>query len=765
MWCCIKLFSNKSRCGNAFVFLSCLVIIIGHGTGAPLLAQAVSGKVVEVNTENREEPLLGANVYWSGTTVGTTTDAAGNFEIPAVGFPASLVVSFVGYRNDTVFLKELPPSPLKYSMQKTVELKSVEVEGHQKTTSISAMNPIYIERLGQGELKKAACCNLSESFETNITVDVTYSDAISGAKKIQMLGLAGTYSQIMFENIPLIRGLSSNYGFGYFPGPWIHAISLIKGSGSVINGYESISGQVCLDFLQPDEAERFFLNAYANHQQRFELNLHTAKRITEKWSSILLLHGDIQQMKQDLNKDNFLDMPVKHQLTAMNRWKYTGEKLISQIGFRALQEERQGGQVSFDYKRDFGTMNAYGIGVTDRQIDVFAKNGLFFPDQAYKSLGFITSGRIHHLNSFYGLRKYDGEQKNLYANAIWQNIISSTLHTYKAGASYLLDDYKEVFSYPFSGDSSFSRTESVPGFFTEYTYNDEKKYSAVVGMRGDWHNLYGLFLSPRLHLKYNFLPLSALRLSAGRGYRRPNIFVENSTVMASSRQVVVEHNIRPEIAWNAGMSLTHKFKIAGRDASFNTDFFRTEFENQLIVDLENPDEVRFYNLNIDNKVKSKSYSNSWQADFSLEPIKRLDLKIAYKWYDVRVQYHSGLKQMPLIPENRGMVNVAYATKYDKWKFDVTGQWYGVGRIPSTSTNPAEFQLKTKSENYFMINSQVSRNFLMWEFYVGGENLLEYIQPNAIIAADAPFGNDFDASLIWGPLSGRTIYAGVRYFLK
>lgn len=722
-------------------------------------SQPIKGKAVEINPDKKETPLFGANVYWSGTTTGTTTDQDGNFEIAPVVFPASLVISFVGYKNDTLFFHHPPESTVKSILQSTVELKTIEVEAHQQTTHISTINPINVEKITQGELKKAACCNLSESFETNATVDVTYTDAVSGAKKIQMLGLTGAYSQIMFENFPLIRGLSSNYGFGYIPGTWIKAISVIKGSGSVINGYESISGQLCLDFLQPDEAEKFFVNVYANHQQRFELNIHTAKKFNDKWSSIILLHGNDQEMKQDLNKDLFLDMPLKTQFTAMNRWKYQGEKLISQFGVRAMQEDRQGGQISFDYNRDFGTTNSYGMGISDRQLDVFAKNGLLFPDKPYKSIGFITSGRIHRLNSFYGLRKYEGEQKNLYANVIYQGIISSTLHTFKTGASYMLDYYDEIYSASSAKDSSFNRTESVPGVFGEYTYNDEEKYSAVIGIRSDLHNLYGVFLSPRLHLKYNFLPLSAIRFSAGRGYRRPNIFVENSTVLASSRQVIVEQNVRPEIAWNGGVSITHKFKIAEKDALLNTDFFRTEFENQVVVDLENAREVRFYNLN------GKSFSNSLQVDFSFEPLKKLDVKTSYKWYDVQTNFHSGLKQKPLVPKNRALFNIAYTTKYDKWKFDATVQWYGVSRIPDTSINPEAYQLKTKSGNYYIVNSQITRNFLLWEIYLGAENLLHYIQPNAILAADAPFGNNFDASLIWGPISGRTIYAGARFSIK
>lgn len=718
-------------------------------------SQVITGKIND--TEN--SPVIGANVYWKGTTIGTTTDQHGSFEIDPVEFPASLIVSFVGYNPDTLLFQKHPSGPVKVVLQNTIELKTVEIEERQQTTHISTINPINVEKITQGELKKAACCNLSESFETNATVDVTYTDAVSGAKKIQMLGLTGAYSQIMFENIPLIRGLSSNYGFGYIPGTWIKAISVIKGSGSVINGYESISGQLCLDFLQPDEAEKFFLNVYVNHQQRFELNIHTAKKMNEKWSSILFLHGNNQQMRQDLNKDHFLDMPMKQQYTAMNRWKFQGEKLISQFGIRGMQEDRQGGQISFNYDKDFRTTNAYGMGISDRQLDVFAKNGFLFHDQPYKSIGLIAMGRMHKMNSFYGLRKYQGEQKNFYANVIYQDIISTTRNTIKTGASYLLDDYNETYSAFSVNDSSFKRTESVPGIFAEYTYNDEVKYSAVAGMRADLHNLYGVFLSPRLHLKYNFIPLSAIRLSMGRGYRRPNIFVENSTVLASSRQVIVEQNVLPEIAWNGGVSITHKFRIAKRDASLNTDFFRTEFENQVVVDMENSREVRFYNLD------GKSFSNSFQVDFSFEPIKKLDVKASYKWYDVQTEFHSGLKQKPFVPKHRGLFNVGYTTKYDKWKFDATIQWYGISRLLETSANSEPNQNNNESESYYVVNSQISRNFLRWEIYVGAENLLHYIQPNAIISAEDPFAEKFDASMIWGPIGGRTIYAGARFSIK
>ncbi|HEX8515341.1 MAG TPA: TonB-dependent receptor [Bacteroidia bacterium] len=721
-------------------------------------AQFTSGKILGAGDKGLTEALPGANVHWLGTTTGASADANGMFVIADPdSVPQKLVISMMGYRPDTISIASTGRSDIRVVLKNTIMLNAVSVEAKQATTSYSTIKPINTETLGKKELLKAACCNISESFSTNASVDVAFTDAVSGAKKIQMLGLDGVYTQVLSENMPMLRGLSAAYGLNYIPGTWVENIMVTKGTGSVVNGYESISGQINLEFLKPSEqTKRLFINLYGNHKGRAEANIHLTPKINGKWSTMLFTHASSNTMKQDMNKDGFLDMPLTQQYSAFNRWDYNnGKNFESQFGVKGLYETRQGGQSGFNYKEDSGTTKAYGIGINTRQVEGFLKTGFLFPSTPYKSVGIQLSGKIQQQDMYFGLRKYQGEQQSLYANLIYANIIRTTDHKYKLGVSYLLDDYNESFN-----DSAFTRQESVPGIFAEYTYTHAENFSLVAGVREDYHNIHGLQFTPRLHLRYNPVKNTTLRLSGGRGFRSPNMFVENQSVFASSRVIIFKEAPRAEIAWNYGISVNQQFKLFTNDAFINVDFFRTDFQNQLIVDVDqHVNKIVFYNLN------GRSYSHSLQVDMGFEPLEEFAVKLAYKWYDVKTTYNYELLDKPYVPRHRIMLNMAYSTYMEIWKFDITGNWFGRGRIPSTVLSPAEYQLPKHSREYFLLQAQVTKKFRKFELYLGCENALNYTQSNPIVAADSPFGPNFDASMIYAPIEGRIIYAGLRLEIK
>lgn len=697
--------------------------------------------------------------------------------------PAQVVASYVGFRSDTIWVTNQTSLQIRLEPQASLD----EVEVKSGATFISRENPQKVETITTKELQKAACCNLSESFSTNASVDVSYSDAVTGAKQLQMLGLDGVYAQLNTENIPSIRGLSTVYGLSYIPGTWISSIDVGKGAGSVVNGYESITGQINVELQKPETSDQLYFNAYVNDMGRTELNLNLAQPLSKRWSTGLLLHtsrmGDELSGKMDRNGDGFLDTPMFTQYNAVNRWKYNGERLQVQLGVKALYDKREGGQTAYyDPKQrqtdtlqiaddhdhtgtghivtDSGVYELrdrryYGTQTQTKRLEAFSKIGLLFPNQPYKGVGLILSASHYEQDAFFGLNTYDGRQRTLYGNLIYQSIIGNTNHQVKLGASYLLDAYNEAYR-----DSSFARTESVPGVFGEYTYILPEKFTAVLGLRTDFHNLYGTFVTPRIHLKYDLSPRTALRVSAGSGFRTPNPIAENTAALISSRQVVVDGSIKPERAWNYGVNLTHEYQLFNRNGLVSLDFYRTDFTNQLITDLDSdPQQIRFYNLN------GKSFANSFQAEVQYEPVKALDVKLAYKFYDVQQTIGNQLLERQFVSRHRALLNLAYATKFDKWKFDFTTQWYGSKRIPGTATNPTEFQRAAYSPDYFLFNAQVTRAFKQWDVYVGGENLGNFTQANPIIAADQPFSPNFDASLVWAPVYGRMIYAGVRFRIK
>lgn len=716
-------------------------------------AQSLSGFVRGPAGDGGTEPLVGANVWYDGTTIGVATDLDGKWTLQAPeSYPVTINIQYIGFQQKQVVLEKHTTAPINTALSESAELKAVNIKGRTNGSNINTIDPILTEQLNEKELTRAACCNLSESFETNAAVDVQSTDAVSGSKMIRMLGLDGVYTQILSENLPYIRGLSAAYGLAHVPGTWPSSIQIIKGRGSVVNGYESLVGSINLEMQKPDEADPVFLNLFANEMGRYEVNTHAAARLNEKWSTMLFLHGSTMQTANDRNYDGFLDSPLREQVNVFNRWKYFGEKYRAQFGIRALQEDIQGGQTAFNYDSDYGKSTNYGVGVRAQQMELWGKNGIIFSPTA--SLGIMANARIYTQDSYFGNRVYAGEQQSFYLNSIFQDLMKGEAHSYKAGASLVYDDYQESFN-----DSAFSRTEVVPGVFGEYTFSsDNEQWAAVAGVRSDFHNLYGTRISPSLNVRYSPKKLTAFRVAAGRGFRTANAFVEQAAVLASSRRVFVDESLQPEQAWNFGTSVTHKFPLFGLRSSLNADYYYTHFENRVVVDLENWGEVRFYNLN------GTSFANSAQVQLGVEPAPGLEVKAAYKWYDVRTTYKGVLKRQPLVPEHRAFLNVAYETQSERWRTDATVQWVGASRIPHIPGDLDAGIVRERSNDYVQLNMQATRVWKRWEVYLGVENLLGYQQPNPIISPDNPFGEDFDASLVWGRASGRTVYGGLRFKL-
>lgn len=744
------------------IFSRLIVLIITNVVlFSPLFAQSgetVRGIVQEKKTDGKTEVIIGATLRWQNAQRGTTTNEKGEFSISKESQNHQLIVSSVGYKTDTLMVHSLDFLEVNLI---PINANLSEVVVKAEASAMDRMNPIHTEIITSKALAKAACCNLSESFETNASVSVSYADAVTGAKQIQLLGLSGNYIQTNVENIPAIRGLNSTFGLNYIPGTWISSIDVGKGAGSVISGYESMTGALNVELAKPDVAEKLYLNTYFNSQGRGEINLSLANKINEKWSVGLLTHGSTLQTKLDKNKDGFLDLPLYTQYNAINRWKYQSDKMMASFGVKALYEDRLGGQVKFNPDTDRNTPNAYGFGSTTKRYEFFSKTAKLYQTKPYQGLGLIINGLYHDNQSYFGFKNYIGTQKSLYANLIYQNILGNTNHQYKTGISYLLDDYNEKYL-----DSTFKRTESVPGVFVEYTETIPEKLTLVVGGRVDFHNLYGTRFTPRIHAKYDITSDLHLRLSAGKGWRMPNAIAENFGMLVNSRQLVVPEIIRLEESWNFGASLSNDFYLFGKKGTIILDVYKTNFQNQLIVDMENADLVRFYNL------KGRSFSNSFQAEVNYAPSKRIETKLAYRLFDVKNDVLTPAGELTLLPKQfvnreRVLFNIAYALPYNKWKIDFTWQWNGRRRIPDTAeghvhsvTSPSVF-----APAFSNINAQVTKAFLKWEMYVGGENLNNFTQSNPIIAANDPFGKNFDASMVWGPVIGRMVYVGMRYKIK
>jgi outer membrane receptor for ferrienterochelin and colicins len=647
-------------------------------------------------------------------------------------------------------------------------LQEIKVKTNTKALKKSYTLTSNTTTLTSKELLKAACCNLAESFETNPSIDVSFSDALTGTKQIKMLGLTSPYLMITEENIPSVRGASQAYGLSFTPGTWVESIQITKGAGSVVNGFESISGQINTELIKPIDDIPFFLNVYGSTDSRFELNTHFNRKISDKWSSSLFVHGNTRVSKNDMNDDGFLDNPLAKQINVMNRWQYTDAEKgwVSFVNLRYMNDKKQTGELEFDPTRDRGTSNFWGSEINTERVDVSTKLGYVFPEMPYQSIGFQNAFNSHDQDSYFGLNQYNIKQKSYYSNLIFNSIINNTMNKFATGLNFTYDAYDE-----YVGVIDFSRIDNSIGAFFEYTYDNTDDFSLVLGGRIDNHNRLGTFITPRLHARYNPWEKGVLRFSAGRGKRSANIFAENQQLFASSRTFDVLntdgkiYGLNPEIAWNYGLSFMQGFYLFNRSGDVGFDFYRTDFKNQVVVDLfQGAQQVLFYNLN------GKSIANSLQVEFNYELAKHLNLRTAYKYYDIQTDYLSGTFQRPMQAKHRFFGNLAFEThileKGQQWKFDYTLNWLGKQQLPSTQGNPVEDRQPDFSPSFTVMNAQVTRTFSStFEVYVGGENIGNYKQEKAILGASNPFGATFDTSIVYAPVFGKMYYAGLRFKIK
>ena len=726
-------------------------------------------------------PIEGASVYWLDTQVGTITNEKGEFSILYKKEYHHLIISYIGFKTDTLVIHS--KKHIRHHLIESNELDEVVIKGKKSDLNTSYFGAHQIENMGESELLKAACCSLSESFDTNPSIDVSYTDAVTGTKQIQMLGLTSPYIQLTQENIPAIRGAAQVYGMSFIPGTWVESIQITKGAGSVINGYESITGQINTELKKPDKAEKFFLNLFASLNGRLEFNTHFNTKVKDKLSTGIYIHSNMRKVKIDGNEDTFLDSPIGQQINVMNRWKYYDGKKgwHSSLILRLLDDKKQAGQSDFLPNIHKGGTNFWGSEIKTKRYESYFKLGKVNPELPYQSIGYQAAYSHHDQDSYFGLNQYTIIHDSFYTNALFQSIISNTYHQFKTGVSFTYDKYLEsvtshdVESIDYEVDDYinriYNRTDQSIGGFFEYNYDNEEKLSINLGIRGDYHNHWGFFISPRMHIRYQPYNKTTLRVSAGRGKRTANIFAENQKIFATNRNILIKENqgsaygLQAETAWNYGFSLLQGFHLLEKNGTITLDYYRTDFMNQVVIDYENPQAISFYNL------EGVSYANSLQLSSNYEMVNNLDLRLAYKYYDVKTQYKTALLQNPLQAKHRFFINLAYKTKISdkgkQWFFDYTLNWLGEQRIPSTESDAlSSFILPSSSPSYALMNTQITRNFnKQFSVYLGGENLTGYTQNKPIFGYNQPFGKNFDSSLVYAPIHGQMFYLGLRYSIN
>ena len=717
--------------------------------------------------DEKNEPLIGVNIYWKDTRDGATTNMEGYFELEQKGGETQIVVSYIGYTTTTLTVKP-QDEPLRIILKGEIELEEVIISERRPGTISSRSSVLQTQKITFEELCRAACCNLAESFETNPSVDVSYADASTGARQIKLLGLSGTYIQMLTENYPNFRGASSLYGLDYIPGAWMESIQVSKGTSSVKNGYEALAGQINVEYKKPATADIFSTNLFVSDAGRYEANSDASWHINEHLSTGLLVHYSKDGTQHDANDDGFLDMPVMEQVNLMNRWQHRVDKYISQYGVRYLQEDRTGGQAT----KHHNFADPYSINIKTNRFEGYTKQAYIIDPDKVESVALIMSGSYHEQKSLYDRTSYNVYQNNVYASLMYEKEYSPN-HSISTGLSFNYDGFDENITRqvkplndennaPSTERTIYNRKETVPGAYIQYTYNLNDKFIVLAGIRADYSSVYDFFVTPRVHLKYNPFDWFHIRASAGKGFRTANILAENNFLLSSSRKLVIADDLNQEEAWNTGINFSFYIPIAGKDLTINAEWYYTNFIQQVVVDMDsNPHEVRFYNLD------RKSFSHSYQieATYQFPFLRGFTLTGAYRFTDAKTDYISSKgfnrrMKKPLVSDYKGLLTASYQTPLKKWQVDLTGQFNGGGRMPIPDLRNPMWDPEFKA--YSIWNAQVTKFFRQWSIYVGSENLFSFTQDNPIIDAANPRSGNFDGTMVWGPVHGRKIYAGLRF---
>jgi outer membrane receptor for ferrienterochelin and colicin len=754
-----------------------------------------SAKVVGTVLDDKGYPLVGANVYWVGTTIGVATDLDGRFDLQEVKTTNLLVSSFMGYHNDTTEVNS--HSPLTIVLVNDLVLEEVNIVERKMAVLRSRVSPLQTETITGEALCMAACCNLSESFETSASVDVAYSDAATGAKQIRLLGLSGTYVQMLTENTPNIRGLAQAFGMEYIPGPWMEAIQVSKGTSSVLNGYEAIAGQINVEYLKPQTQDPISLNAMISTETHAEVNATGGWDLNDKVSTGILFHAQNMSLELDHNHDGFLDMPKNTNVNLLNRWyvktgDYTGQFLV-----RGLYDHRVGGFT----KEATDAISPYAIDLSTYRVDGFIKNGYVFNNELGTSIGIIASASYHNQQNSYGSRHWNAAQTNAYLNAIFQTSFDDYAfdpweeheHKLSAGLSVNYDKYDESLSpLALSPNSHIaSRWEVTPGVFAEYTYTYKDKVTLLAGIREDYSSTYGFFTTPRMNLRFAPFEWWTVRGSVGLGYRSPNAIADNAAYMPSNRIYDFDAaNLAQERSMNTGISTVFYIPVGKRELQLSGEYYYTKFLDGVITDMDRSlHGITLYNM---HDVEGAQYfSHNWQLEANMEILRGWSMTAAFRYTDVKqTSFNSEvgeyqLRDKPLQNKFKGIVTMSYQTPLKTWQFDLTAQFNGEGRMPDGFKIPeTNGQL---SKQYFTDQSgqihhkwypqllgQVTKFFRTWSIYLGAENMTNFTQDNPIVGDRVeheghrlvdPSSASYDASMIWAPIHGWKLYLGFRWALE
>lgn len=640
---------------------------------------------------------------------------------------------------------------------------------------LSKGKEIRTEVISAAGLCKMACCNLAESFENSASVTVGYSDAVTGARQIRLLGLSGVYTQMLDETRPVMRGLSAPFGLSYVPGQWLESIQIAKGSSSVINGVECMTGQINMEHRKPTDEKPLFINGAVMSDTKMDLNIASSLQMGYKWSTVILGHVSGNIEAHDMNNDGFLDEPKMLQFNLSNRWLYQADNGVQvRFGVRAIQDKRDGGQI-------LAIQNRWTSDILNRSLNGYLKVGVPLNEDNSQNIALVADYNYQDMDSGFGTKTYDAGQHSAFANLLYQNVINDS-HRFTLGLNGTFDRYDEVIrrlapqgaDFILKEDSGITDLANA-GVFGEYTYHAGEKFSAIAGLRGDWFYKQGFKVSPRVTLKYMPVDEIVIRANGGRGLRYSTPLVDNIGVFSTGKDYIGAYNDHIlEDAWTFGGNITYYMPFgASSNTYLSFDYFRTQFAQQMVVDYEyGLNEIHFYALD-----GNRSFTDNYQVDFSVDPVERFNITATFRYTNAKIELAGkGLVEKPMTSRFKGVLNLQYATNLNKWIFDFTASLNGSCRVYNfmEGLKDADGNLLYKDGRtpvYPLLYAQVTRRFKGWDVYIGAENLTNFRQKNVILGSVKDqngyvnaFQPSFDASCVWGPLMGIKAHIGFRFTL-
>ena len=715
---------------------------------SPLCAQqdTIRGIVVS-SIDSARVP--GALIMWKNSTVGVRADQLGQFSIIRSNpTQTELILSSVGFAKDTLLINQYSITEmLRITLVPDARAQSVIVEetGLQSITKAE----IKTEKISSRQLRESACCSLAESFERSPSVEVSYSDAATGAKVIQLLGLKGMYTQTLQEAIPGLKGLSLPYGMDLIPGAFLESISISKGAASVMNGYEGVAGLINIEMLKPIMSPRLFVNAYINQMQRYELNLASAFEPVNGLYAMIMVHGSTFNQEMDGNNDGYIDMPLFEKMNATFRMEYMHDDIEYQLLGRYVNDEHRGGMTN-GFAESQGINGIFKSATFLERFEFMSKIGFLELDNPFaESFAIQMAGSIHTMDSKFGIRDYYGTQQSGFIKAIAVKEIADE-HKLWYGVSYMYDAFDENFM-----SIDRDRTESVPGIFAEHTFTPSEQLTMVMGLRFDYHNLYGLITTPRMHLKYEPMDNMQVRMSAGSGMRVANIFADNMSSFVNNRTIVIDSILNPEKAWNYGASITYSTSMFGLPITFDSELYQTRFVNQVNTDFD----ASARTLRIVND--SMAYATSFMVQMQVLPWTGFKMNLAWRYNDMWQMSDHTMQRRIMVSPHRVLVTVSQALLNDQLQCDVTAMWNGEGRLPNMQDNPEQFRMNDSYPSFMRLNAQLSWRTPAFDIYLGAENIMNTLQRQVIISPEQPSSPYFEGSLVWGMLDNRMIYLGMR----